>query len=363
MKKIKLGIIARDLSKKGGGTKTYSLNILHKLSDILETKDNFEIHVLLNDKSYTKDRSLSNIKVHYIDTNNSIKLEVFEAFKWAKEEKFDVILSFKHFMIPFTWFGLCKLQGITIHDVGYLVSNKIYGFKETIKANMIYMLLSTYNNFVITVSEFSKREIVKYLNIKKSKILVAGSAIEKVKPQNRRLSKNRYFLLINNAKRKNTELVIESFLKIKEEIKEDLYIVGKNSTNLKIDYANNNRIHTLGFVSNEDLEKLYQNATAFIFFSSYEGFGIPLLEAQSNGCPVICSDLKVFKEIGKDSVCIVKNNSLLVLQEEMLNFSKNSKKRNNFIEKGYINCKRFSWQDNAKKILSFIEEEFYNVIL
>lgn len=362
-KKIKLGIIARDLSKQLGGTKTYSYKILEQLNKILDDNKKFKINVLLNEESIKRNDVWKNLNIDYVNTKNSLKLEVFEALKWARKNKFDVIISFKHFLLPFKLLNYCKLQGITIHDVGYLVSTKLYGLKETLKTKIIYFFMVFYNDFFITVSNFSKKEIIKHLNINRQKVLVTGLAVNKFFKSKKHFSKEKYFLIMDNSKRKNIDLIINSYIEVKEKIPENLYIVGKDKKASALVKLNSNRIKRLGYVTNLELSNLYRNATAFIFFSSYEGFGIPLLEAQSNGCPVICSDIKAFKEVGGDSVCFVKDNSLIALQEEMIDFSKNNIKRKHYIKKGYENCKRFSWHDNANKILLFIEREYSSVIL
>ena len=61
-----------------------------------------------------------------------------------------------------------------------------------------------------------------------------------------------------------------------------------------------------GYVKDDELPTLYKNALLYVYPSLYEGFGIPLIEAQYSGCPVLCSDIPVFKEIGANSVMYCK---------------------------------------------------------
>ena len=110
-----------------------------------------------------------------------------------------------------------------------------------------------------------------------------------------------------------------------------------------------------GFVTDTKLRDLYQNASCFLFPSLYEGFGIPVLESQSAGCPAILSDIPVFREIAADSAYFfnpLDARSLAQACGEMLNPS--TQKR--FIEKGYANTLRFRWDDASSKLANVYKQ-------
>lgn len=355
MKKIKIGLIARDLSKTGGGTKSYVLNILKEFDDLLIENKKFELHVLLNEKSYLENKFFKNIFVHFVEEKNVLKFDLIEISKWIIGNKFDLIFSFKHFLLPFSKFKLCKKQGVMIYDVGYLDSTDHYGFFDSIKTRIIFNFIKKSSDFYATISEFSKKQIIEKLKINEKLILIAEPGVNVLAKVNKNeFSDKKYFLAIDNAKRKNIDKVIKSFIRISDVVDEEMYVVGKNSninnSNLIKKYK---KIKTFGFVDNKTLQELYQNSTAFIFFSSYEGFGIPILEAQANSCPVICTDIDVFLEVGKKSVFYVSKNSTFELEKAMKLFSQNSKIRHELINKGLINCKNYSWKNSSKKILDF----------
>ncbi len=356
MKKIKIGIVARDLSKVGGGTKSYTLNVLKELDSLLYKNEKFEVHILLNEISYLDKNCFKNIRAHFVKERNILKFDLIETTSWVIRSRFDLVFSFKHFLLPFSTLRLCKTQGIMIYDVGYLDDNNHYGIIDSIKTKLIFNFVKKSSDFFITISNFSKKQIVEKLKIQGKKILVAEPGVNNyIGIEKKDRFGEKYFLVIDNAKRKNTKKIIESFVNISDQISESLYVVGKNSHTTVSLFKKSKKIKSLGFVKGEVLINLYRNATALIFFSSYEGFGIPILEAQSNSCPVICSNIDVFLEVAKNSVIYVNKNSPHDLEKSMLELSDNKKLRKRLINEGLLNCKNFSWKRSSKKILNFIE--------
>ena len=115
------------------------------------------------------------------------------------------------------------------------------------------------------------------------------------------------------------------------------------------------RIFFTGYVEDADIAAIYNLAKLFVFPSLYEGFGIPPLEAQACGCPVVCSNVASMPEVCGDSViyfdpCNVKemrDKIQMVLNDEIL--------QNELRVKGFENIKRFSWEHSAKQIIKTME--------
>ena len=98
--------------------------------------------------------------------------------------------------------------------------------------------------------------------------------------------------------------------------------------------------------------ELYRNASLFVFPSLYEGFGLPVLEAMSAGVPVITSNRSSLPEVCGDAVYYVNPNNVLELAEAMKLVLTDEKLRQNMIQKGLEQAKKFSWEDSAKVLLS-----------
>jgi glycosyltransferase involved in cell wall biosynthesis len=107
----------------------------------------------------------------------------------------------------------------------------------------------------------------------------------------------------------------------------------------------------LGFVSDEDLNKLFNLAYIYVQPSYYEGFGMPPLEAMAVGCPVVCSKTQALVEVCDDACLYFDPNNIDELVEKIKVFSSDIKKRNEYIKKGYEQVKKYSWEKTMKGTL------------
>jgi mannosyltransferase len=101
------------------------------------------------------------------------------------------------------------------------------------------------------------------------------------------------------------------------------------------------RIYHLGFVSDEELNNLYNSALCLVYPSSYEGFGIPVLEAMSSGCPVVSMNCKAVMEIGRDALTVVSDLDARVMADAILRTA--SSQRSNLINRGFAIAQGYSW--------------------
>jgi glycosyltransferase involved in cell wall biosynthesis len=216
---------------------------------------------------------------------------------------------------------------------------------------------------IITVSEFSKNEIAKYFGIDKNKISVVYNGVDQQFRPKKENNYEQYILGVSSvAYHKNFIKLIEAFsLLNRNDIK--LYIVGglnekifgKNSLKI-LEYAkNNDNIIFLGRVDDEKLIELYSNAICFVYPSLYEGFGIPPLEAQACGCPIVVSDIPVFKEIYADSAVYFNPLDPNDISCKINNILNDSNLRKILTQKGLENAKKFTWDNSAKQFFSILE--------
>lgn len=175
-----------------------------------------------------------------------------------------------------------------------------------------------------------------------------------------------YILYVGTLQpRKNVARLIEAYAKIVKEnsdIKEDLVIVGKKGwlyeeileAPRKFDVEG--RVKFLHFVSDEELTSLYQHATCFVLPSLYEGFGLPVLEAMVNECPVITSNVSSLPEVGGDAALYVdpENTDDIARKMEKLLCSPDLQKE--LIKKGKEQVKKFSWEKTAQETLDVLVE-------
>lgn len=113
-------------------------------------------------------------------------------------------------------------------------------------------------------------------------------------------------------------------------------------------------IKLLGRVSDSDLIRYYSNAIAFIFPSLYEGFGIPVLEAQACGCPVVSSNSSSLPEILGNSALMCNPNNAEEFAGAIIKLVNHKSIKEELVGKGYENVKRFSWEKSAEDLLRYL---------
>jgi glycosyltransferase involved in cell wall biosynthesis len=165
----------------------------------------------------------------------------------------------------------------------------------------------------------------------------------------------------SQAYHKNFTGLINAFNNLCKSKKTDLslIIVGGSCHNLRKQSYNtfsNASIHFVGKVTDEKLIKLYQEATAFIFPSLYEGFGIPPLEAQACGCPVVVSNAASMPEVLGDSVVFFDPANTSQMQDTICRVTEDISLRKSLMERGLSNVNRFSWEDSAQKLYEIIRK-------
>lgn len=166
----------------------------------------------------------------------------------------------------------------------------------------------------------------------------------------------KYFLSVGKIEpRKNIPMLVEAFedfSKIKGHEDYQLVIVGPKGWDVSESHLDKPNVHLMGTVTDDDLGVLYTNAKAFVFPSLYEGFGIPLIEAMTMGCPAITSRNSSLAEISSDENVIYidpKNKGSIV--SAMNKIVDNPTLVQSMIEAGYQNAKKFTWERYTRILL------------
>lgn len=254
-------------------------------------------------------------------------------------------------LINFTGLGPVFYENkiLTIHDLSFWehpewFSKKYYWFYR------IFTPISVRNSKkIITVSEYSKNRITKYLHQNETDIEVVYNAVnyDTIVVHD----KQKYILSVGSLDpRKNIERLINSFKKWNHPDYELLIIGGRQNSFANLNLSSDNKIKFLGYLSDDELHQYYLNAEIFIFPSLHEGFGIPPLEAMACGTPVIASNTTSIPEACGDAAYYIDPNSEESMVAALDVLANNENLRSELIRKGFRNIKRFSWAESAIKI-------------
>ncbi|WP_224485305.1 glycosyltransferase family 4 protein [Robertkochia aurantiaca] len=251
---------------------------------------------------------------------------------------------------------LCLTQVITIHDLGFRKHPEWYSKKFSLYYNFLIPKLAKLSKHILTVSEYSKMELINELGIIEEKISVVYNAPSKIfritedKDKSHGNNKNYILTVSSHHPRKNFKNLISAFnLMSQEDL--FLYIIGNNNNNFNsnIDYKTVDNVRFLENISDNELVDYYKGAKLFVFASFYEGFGIPIIEAMSMGVPVCVSDIPVFHEVCGSSAYYFDPHDV----EDMANKIHKSLVSPKNIKES--NISDFNWGKSAKKIFRILE--------
>jgi len=258
-----------------------------------------------------------------------------------------------------------------IHDLNFEHFPKDIPLVPRIYLRYFFPKFAKKAKHIITVSETSKKDIVKTYGIDASKIDVAWNGVsnnyqpisntEKEKYQSKYTNGKPFFLFVGSLHpRKNVKRLIEAFQQYRLNNKElDLVIVGKEMWTDQVSKHTNNSIHFTGHLHADELSKLMAAATIFTFVPYFEGFGLPLVEAMKSGVPVLSGNLSCLPEIGGDAVLYCDPMSVEDVASKMTELAVNKELRAQLITKGIERAQLFSWDTSAQivwDVLSKMEQ-------
>ncbi|WCT14918.1 glycosyltransferase family 4 protein [Mucilaginibacter jinjuensis] len=272
-----------------------------------------------------------------------------------------------HYNVPL--FSIkAKKRVATIHDVYHLAFSQELGLLKRLYARMVMNVAVKLSSRIITVSEFSKKELLKYTKSEDNKITVIYNGVDhhvKINSFEDLKEKykipDKYILYVGNVKpHKNLRKLLEAYLLLDPSLyqKYKVVIVGQKHGFITGDLAlikwidntprlADNVIFT-GFADHEDMDTLYYYASVFVFPSIYEGFGLPPLEAMANGCPVIVSNESCLPEICGDAALYFNPFDEREISNKISTVLKSRTLPTQLIERGIQHASKFSWEKSGR---------------
>ena len=284
---------ARFLTQPKSGVQIFAIEICKKLAKI-NPQINFVAPSNIRDKKLVKELNI-------VNTGNKTGAlwEQIDLPKFLKKKNSPLLLNLCN-TAPLNYTN----NIITIHDLAFIENPNWFSTKFKIWYKFLIPKIALKAKHIITVSEFSKNEISDNLAIPKKKISVIYNGLQtdiiKFKKENSlAIKKEKIIICVGSFNpRKNLTPLIKAFEKLNLNDYKLLIVGAKNENfNSQKPITSHKNIEYLGYLPNFELFKLYQKAQLLIYPSLYEGFGIPILEAIYFGCPVLVSNLAVYKEI------------------------------------------------------------------
>jgi glycosyltransferase involved in cell wall biosynthesis len=266
-----------------------------------------------------------------------------------------------------------------IHDINFLHRPADLPYFSRKFYNHFFPLYAEKAKALLTVSDFSKKDIAENYHIKEDEIGVVYNGIKnEFRPLTSREIKNfrqsfsdslPYFIFVGSLHpRKNVESLLRAYDLFRTKFKHDfrLLITGEEmfmAENIRRVYSKmlfKKDVVFTGRLSSEELSKAIASSFAMVFIPFYEGFGVPVIEAMACGVPVIASDVTSIPEVCGEAALLVNPDDISEVTDKMIQLCVDDDLRKELIAKGFLNIKRFSWDSSAKKIWEAIEKTAKN---
>lgn len=283
-----------------------------------------------------------------------------------------------------------KKTVVVVHGLEYEFCPKAYSLWSCLYMRWSIRFSCLVSKSVVCVSENTKRDVMRLYGTHARKIKVVYEGYLKIELSGREMSDQDFFqdhmrtrigrkkilehsfsqpyiIFIGRLEeRKNIVRFVEAFELFKEKsgLPYKLVLVGKPGygyeriqETINNQQSTKNDIIELGYVSEEEKWELLKHADVFLFATLYEGFGIPVLEAQASGVPVIASNTSSLPEVAGDGAILVDPEDTEAIAEAMQRLVSDKGLKDGIIQKGLENVRRFSWEQCAKEIAGILKNE------
>ena len=379
MKKKKVAIDARFVLRKQRGMPLYTFmlcklipKILYQHQFVLFINKGFEHNDSAEKYQVRLDEicKLDNVEIVNVDAEDEISWEQLILPKLLKTHKVDLLHMPGNRVCLFT-----RVKQITTtHDLMEWHSLKIFRYykNRSLKENFyffrqkaylwaVYRLGLSFSDHVLTISQYSKRDITQSFPKLKNKSSYVYHGIPRgFKPPLNNTSKQGVLMLGGDSHQKNPENMLKAWAQLPEELQKahpltilgfvggEDSIISKTIRALGIE----NDIVIKGWVTEDELIQAMQTSKVFIFASREEGFGFPLVQSMASGTPVVTSEADVLIEIGQDAICSAKAEDFLALSSAVGSLLTDEQLYNEKVKKGLTISSKFTWEHTAEHIAS-----------
>lgn len=281
-----------------------------------------------------------------------------------------------HFMNNSAPLGCASPYAITIHDASLFLFNQYHPWSRLVALRLLLPQVARRAEAVITVSQASRQDLIRVLNLDPAKVQVvysaAGPEFRPLRDETQRAQlrqkynlPDKFVLFVGTIEpRKNLLRLVAAFAQVQAHHPDcHLVLVGPNGWMMNgalekevaaADLAG--KVHILGFVPQADLPGIYSLAAVFAFPSLHEGFGLPLLEAMACGTAVLTSNCSAMPEVSGTAAYLVEPHSTTSIADGLNTLLASSAQRDWHIGQGFERVAHFSWVQTARETAAIYEQ-------
>lgn len=378
---MKIGIDIRLIGKKRTGDEMVFFNLVKNLAR-LETGHNFELFTDIVGKEILQEISQdlgiiekNNFKIISLPTKNKFSWNFWTLPKYLRKNPVDIYLT--QYITPFFVPRSVKIVTI-VHDISFNFFPQFIKFSDLFFLKLLIPLSLKRADKIIGVSQFTRAEIIKFYKVGPEKVdyiydaigedFLKGEVSSEEKERVRRKYKlpEKFILYLGTLQpRKNIPHLIEAFARIKDRLEDVKLVVCGDlkahncdsgiEKNVVVGNLENDVLFP-GFIDEKDKVAVFAQARVFVFPSLYEGFGIPPLEAMSQGVPVLVSDIPSLREIADGGALYASPEAVEKFAEMLYDINKDEDLRSRLIQSGRDRISFFSWEKSARQILAIFEK-------
>jgi glycosyltransferase involved in cell wall biosynthesis len=248
----------------------------------------------------------------------------------------------------------------TIHDLSHVYCPENTSVAIQVYYAMIMKRACKRADRILTVSEFTKNQIIQWSGVPPGKVFNVGCGVDAVYRPDGDVYGLPYpcLLCVSNRKRhKNEFRIVEAFARAQLGTEIHLVFTGHPCSDLVrwVDLCGvSDRVNFVGVIPEERLPSLYRGAIALVFASLYEGFGLPIVEAMACGTPVVTSNVAAMPEVAGDAALLVNPTSVDEIASAIKNVACDDSLRMRLKEKGLTRATKFSWSTTCQRIWQIV---------
>ena len=347
-RRLKIGIDAHAIGERATGNERFITGVLGQLREMCD----HDFVLFFTSPEASEAWAQQGWETRLVPSNPVFRVG-WSIPKLTREEALDVLLV----QYVASRRVRCPVVAV-VHDVSFMEHPEWFSGSERMWMKRAIPGTMAMATTVVTVSSFSRYEIIRTCGIPPEKIRIAYDGVDQ-EPRATSVGSSAdspYFLYLGNLEpRKNVATLLSAFADFRATHRDHrLLLAGhRKRGGTTIDREG---VEYLGYVTEEQLPELVANAVALCYPSLYEGFGLPPLEAMSLGTPVIASDIPVMREIYSDAALLVPATDRSAWSEALTRVSSDTGLRSELSAAGRDRATNFTWRASARIVLGALED-------